>query len=331
MWKEKALKKKIIVLISSFFVIFLINFMIPYLMPGDPFLYSSGEAGIDNTTSYSEAQLEELRAYYGLDKPVLERLVDSVKGYLQGDFGQSIHYKSSVLDIIASRLPWTLYIMGVTLVLSMVIGVSFALWGIRRGRIDSVLHPILSILEEVPTFLIGILLLFLIAAKSDIFPISGGATAFATYTSYGQWLYDIGIHSILPIGALVLTTIPSFYFTARASFMSIMSEPYVLNAKAKGLKELWIRWRYIFVNGFTPIVACFFLMVGASIGGTMLVENVFAYPGLGTILYEAVSYRDYPLIQGIFLVSTIMVLISLFLADVLNEMNGKRGRKNEKM
>lgn len=323
------MKKKIIVFLCSFIVIFFVNFFIPYLMPGDPFMYSSGDAGVNNTTSYSEEQLEELRAYYGLDKPVLERLVDSVQGYLQGDFGQSIHYKSGVLDIIASRLPWTLYIMGTTLVLSMILGVSFALLGIRRRKVDEILHPILSILEEVPTFLVGILLLFLIAANSDIFPISGGVTAFAKYTTYWQWIQDVVIHSVLPIGALVITTTPSFYFTARASFLGVIREPYVMNAKAKGIGEMQIRWRYIFVNGITPIIACFFLMIGASIGGTMLVENVFAYPGLGTILYEAVTYRDYPLIQGIFLVSTLMVLISLFFADVLNEMNGKRGRGDE--
>lgn len=323
------MKKKIIVFLCSFVVIFLVNFFIPYLMPGDPFMYSSSDVGVNNTTSYSEEQLEELRAYYGLDKPILERLVDSVQGYLQGDFGQSIHYKSEVLDIITSRLPWTLYIMGTTLVLSMIFGVSFALLGIRRRKVDEILHPILSILEEVPTFLVGILLLFLIAANSDIFPISGGVTAFAKYTTYWQWIQDVFIHSVLPIGALVITTTPSFYFTARASFLNVIREPYVTNAKAKGIGEMQIRWRYIFVNGIAPIIACFFLMIGASIGGTLLVENVFAYPGLGSILYEAVSYRDYPLIQGIFLVSTLMVLISLFLADVLNEMSGKRGREDE--
>lgn len=322
------MKKKIVLFMGSFLVIFLVNFMIPYLMPGDPFMYSAGEAGVDNTTSYSEEQLEELRAYYGLDKPLVERLRSSVQGYLQGDFGQSIHYKSGVGEIIASRLPWTLYIMGVTLILSMLLGTTLALWGIRNRNIDGVLHPILSIIEEVPTFLIGILFLFLIAARSDVIPLSGAVTAFATYTTYGQWIQDILLHSLLPIGALVVTVTPGFYFTARASFLSVIREPYVLHAKAKGIGELQVRWRYIFANGVTPVIACFFLMVGASIGGTMLVENVFAYPGLGTILYEAVTYRDYPLIQGIFMVSTCMVLVSLFLADALNEWSRKRGNQD---
>lgn len=324
------MKKRILLFVASFLVIFLVNFFIPYLMPGDPFQYTSGDAGVDNLVSYSEAQLEELRAYYGLDLPLGEQLVNTVERYLEGDLGMSIHYKTSVNEVILSRLPWTMYIMGTTLILSLVLGSVLALWSLRREGVGKIVYPILSVLEEVPTFLIGILLLFLVAAKGSIFPLSGGITAFATYSTYFQWIQDIVWHSILPITALVLTTTPSFYFTARASFLSVLQEPYMVNAKAKGLREMRIRWRYVFTNGMAPVIACFFLLVGSSIGGTMLIENVFAYPGLGTVLYQAVTYRDYPLIQGIFLISTLLVLCSLFIADLLNSLSRKAGT-NERL
>lgn len=324
------MKKKLMLFVASFMVIFLINFFIPYLMPGDPFSYASGDSGVDNTVGYSEEQVEELRAYYGLDLPIGEQLINTIERYIQGDLGMSIHYKTTVNDVIFNRLPWTLYIMGTTLVISLILGALLALWSIRREQVGQIIYPVLSILEEVPTFLIGILLLFLVAAKGSAFPLSGGVTAFATYSSYTQWLQDVIWHSVLPITAMVLTTTPSFYFTARASFLSVVQEPYMLNARAKGIGEMQVRWRYIFVNGMAPVIACFFLLVGSSIGGTMLVENVFAYPGLGTVLYEAVSYRDYPLIQGIFLVSTVLVLCSLFLADVLNSL-GRKGGANGKL
>ena len=99
----------------------------------------------------------------------------------------------------------------------------------------------------------------------------------------------------------------------------------MLNAKAKGLKEKRILWKYIFINGITPVVARFFLSVGSTVGGTLLIENVFAYPGLGTVMREAVRYRDYTMIQGVFLLSTVIVLVSLLISDIINDFVDKRG------
>lgn len=321
------MKKKLILFVCSFAVIYLVNFFIPQLMPGDPFSYSTTVSGVDGV-AYSQEQIAQLQAYYGLDKPVGEQLLDSITRNIQGNFGQSIHYKRDVSEILGERLPWSLLLMGTTLVLSLVGGSALALWSVRRKKADGILYPIFSALGEIPPFLIGILLLFTIAANSDIFPLSGAYTAFATYYSYGAYYYDVFIHAVLPIATLTLVTLPRFYFTARASFLTVSKELYMENARAKGLKEGRIRWRYLFANGVTPIVACFFLSVGGAIGGTMLVENVFAYPGLGTVLKEAVQYRDYPLIQGIFLLATVLTLTSLLLADILNHFaDGKGGKK----
>ena len=131
-------------------------------------------------------------------------------------------------------------------------------------------------------------------------------------------VWDLVSHAMLPILSLVLVMFPRFYFTARASFLEVMGKPYLLNAKAKGLKDGRFRWRYIFRNGMTPVVARFFLEVGTAVGGTLLIENVFAYPGLGLVMREAVRYRDYMMLQGFFLLSTGLVLTSLFLADMIN-------------
>ena len=134
-------------------------------------------------------------------------------------------------------------------------------------------------------------------------------------------------HAFMPIDRLCIFTIPKFFFTARASFQTVLSKPYMLtNARAKGCAEWRIRWRYILVNGITPIVARLFLSVGSAIGSTMLIENVFAYPGLGTVMRESVQYRDYVMIQDIFLLSAVMVLVSLFVADVVNCRRTERRR-----
>lgn len=323
------MKKKILLLICSFVVIYLINFAIPRLMPGDPFDYESAAAGEESSTEMTQEMKEYFRAYYGLDKPLGEQLLNNIKANLKGDFGYSIHYKHSVSEILAERLPWTLVIIGSTLVLSLLIGCALALVCVRHARADSFIYGLFAALAEIPPFLIGLLLLFLVAANVSWIPLSGAVTAFGKYATEWEWIRDVIVHAMLPVTALSLVTVPRFFFTARASFLSINEKPYILNAKAKGLKERRIRWRYIFVNALPPIVARFFLSVGGAVGGTMLIENVFAYPGLGIVMRESVKYRDYPMIQGVFLLSTLIVLLSLFAADVINSL-AHRDREGER-
>ena len=318
------MKKKILLLLCSFVVIYLVNFTIPRLMPGDPFDYQSAAAGEESSTEMTEELKEYLRAYYGLDKPFFAQLWQNIKNNLRGDLGYSIHYKHPVSELLMERLPWTAFIMFTTLALSLILGTALALLGLRRKKADGCLYALFSVLWELPHFLVGILLLFLVAARVDWIPLSGAVTAFGIYYSEWDWIGDVLLHALMPIAALTLVTIPGFYFTARASFISIIERPYVLAARAKGLREGRIRLHYVFRNALPPIVARFFLSVGAAIGGTMLIENVFAYPGLGTVMREAVKYRDYPLIQGVFLLSTVLVLMSLFIADMINDINDRR-------
>ena len=173
--------KKLLMLLGAFLVIYLLNFSIPRLMPGDPFDYTSGAAGDDVDAAYSEEQKELLRAYYGLDKPFFPQLRDTIVDNLHGDFGQSIHYKRPVADILLERLPWSLWIMGSTLALSLLLGVALALLCVRRPWADRALYPVLSALAEVPPFLTGVLLLFLVAARAAWIPLSGAYTPFAQY------------------------------------------------------------------------------------------------------------------------------------------------------
>ena len=126
------MRRKLLMLLGAFLVIYLINFTIPRLMPGDPFDYVSSAAGDDGSVAYSEEQKEQLRAYYGLDKPFWEQLGDTLWSNLRGDFGQSIHYRRPVGEVLLERLPWSLWILGASLALSLVIGVGLALWCVRR-------------------------------------------------------------------------------------------------------------------------------------------------------------------------------------------------------
>lgn len=319
------MKRKLWMLLLTFLVIYLFNFTIPRLMPGDPFEYTSSDASENSDTSISAEQKEYLRQYYGLDKPFLQQLWNSIKANLRGDFGQSIHYKRAAAEVIRERLPWTFLMMGTTLSISFLGGVFLALVCVRRPKIDRILYSLFSLLAEIPSYLIGILLLFLVAARVPWLPLAGAETAFAQYSSFWDRLRDVLLHALLPAASLCSMSIPRFFFTARASFQSISQKLYLLSAKSKGLSERRIRWRYLFVNGITPVLARLFLSVGSALGGTMLIENVFAYPGVGTVMREAVRYRDYIMIQDVFLLSAVLVLVSLLIADLLNALADRIG------
>lgn len=309
--------RKVAVLILSFFVIYTFNFFIPRLMPGDPFSHSSAVSG-EEMAGLSEKELARLKAYYGLDKPIMTQFITTVKNNLQGDFGQSILYKKSVIEVISARLPWTLYIVFATLIISLISGVVLALICINKPKLDAYIYRAMSLVCEMPSFLIGVLFLFLIAAKVPWIPLAGNLTPFRRYTSAFEFAGDVLLHSFLPILALVVVTTPVFYFTSRSSFKTIINKEYIVNANAKGLSDKTIKYKYILLNAILPIIARFFLNVGSCIGATLLIENVFAYPGLGKILRDAVMYRDFILIQGIFLLSTTFVLVASFISDTIN-------------
>ncbi|HZK24211.1 MAG TPA: ABC transporter permease [Oscillospiraceae bacterium] len=311
------MSRKLLLLVCAFLVIYTFNFFLPRLMPGDPFAHNTAMSG-QEMQGLSKAELARLKAYYGLDKPLWEQFKKTIKDNLQFNFGQSILYKKSVAAIITSRLPWTLYIMVSTLIISLLLGVLLALLCLQNSQWDTLVYKGMSLLAEIPAYLVGILLLFLVAARVKAIPLAGNLTPFYQHPNSFSWLVDVVKHSLLPISALVITMMPSFYFTARTSMQSIMTKEYVLNAYAKGLSAKTIRYKYVLLNAIFPLAARFFLNVGHCIGGTMLIENVFAYPGLGKVLRDAVMYRDFILIQGVFLLSTTVVLISSFISDLIN-------------
>lgn len=310
------MKKKTLFFIGTFLVVYVLNFLIPSMMPGDPFLYMQEIS--ESASSYSEEDLQSLRSYYGLDKPVGERFIQTVRNNIHGEFGQSIFYKQSVRTVVLDRLPWTVFIMTMTLLLSLLIGVLLAGISVQHPRFDANLYHFMSVIAEIPAYLIGFLVLFLIAAKVKWIPVSGARTPFANHATQMENLRDILLHALMPVLSLTIVTVPGFYFTSRTSFKTVLGKKYILNAQAKGLSKYRILFSYILLNAVLPIVAHFFLSIGFAVGGTMLVENVFAYPGLGTTIRLAVRYRDYPLIQGVFLLSTAMVMISSFVSDLIN-------------
>ncbi len=308
------MKKSLLVI----FMVICMNFFLPRLMPGDPFLYLSVEDG--NTASvFSQEQIDQYKEYYGLDRPLFIQFIRYLKSMAKGDLGISIFYHTSVINLIKTRIPWTISIVTVSLAVSCMVGTltgTVSAWH-RDGIFDRIVYFIMLLISEVPAFLIGIFLLFFLAAGLKWFPLSGGSTVFSSYDSVWEQIGDILHHMVLPVLTLVLTRVGSFYLLARNSMLDVLTKDYIRTARGKGLKKGRILYMHALRNSIPPVVMQIFMSLGALFGQAVLVENVYSYPGVGSLMREAVLNRDYALMQGIFLVMAMTVLIMNDLSELV--------------
>lgn len=304
-------------LITVAFILTL-NFFIPRLMPGDPFTFLSSSAG-HGTITFSQEQIDKYQSYYGLDQSLGQQFISYTEKLLKGDLGYSIYYNDTVVNVIFARLPWTLSIVFVSLVLSGIIGLIIGCISAysRNSFFDQVTYFMMICFGEIPVFLLGIFFLFFLAAQTGLFPLAGGISPFVSFETCGEKIADMIQHAFLPILTLSLGRIGEFYLLSRNSMLSVLSKDYMRTAKAKGLTRTRIVFRHAMKNALLPVVTRIFLSLGGVFGGAVLVENVFNYPGVGRLMQEAVLFRDYVLIQGIFLFVALTVLTMNLLADVV--------------
>lgn len=310
--------KKIFEYFIVFFIIISLNFLLPKLMPGDPFTFLSSDEG-SITTTYTEEQIEKYKEYYGLDKPMSKQYKDYLKNLCKGDLGYSIYFNDKVSSIIFRRIIWTMGIVIISIIVSSFLGVTlgaFSAWH-RKKMVDKVIYYIMIVVSEIPSFLIGTLLLFFLAAGTGLFPLSGSITIFASYKNTFQYIMDIIHHGFLPVLALVISQIGNYYLLCRNSMMTVLSKDYIKTAEGKGLSDKRIIYIYGLKNAILPVITRIFMNLGSVFSGAILVENVFNYPGIGRLMSQAVMFRDYVLIQGIFLCICISVLTMNFLSDIV--------------
>ncbi|MGH4038212.1 MAG: ABC transporter permease [Sphaerochaeta sp.] len=322
------MKRFIIVL----FAILTINFLLPRLMPGDPFLTLSAEDGF-TSVQYSEQEVQNLKEYYGLDKPIATQFIEYYANVLKGDFGRSIFYNESVNKILLRKLPWTIFIVLSSLLIGCIVGLSLGILSMinRNKNFDKVFYTLIITVSEIPSFLIGIAFLFIFAANLGWFPLSGGVSAFTEPSFSLSYIEDILSHAFLPILTMSIPSIGQFYILSRSSMITIISKDYIITGKAKGLSKKRLNIYYILKNSLSPIISRVFLNIGHLFAASILVENVFAYPGIGTLMKESVLKRDYPLIQAIFLIIALLVLLMNYLAEHINRKIDPRGRDDEKI
>ncbi len=298
-------------------ILLTLNFFLPRMMPGDPLAYLMGEPGADAPMLLTEEMRANLLEYYGLDKPLVAQYWDYLSGLARGDLGWSIYYNAPVGSVILGRLKWTLVLGGTAAVIYIALGIALgAISAWRRGSgTDVGLLVTIFSLGSWPPFFLGMVFIVFFSYQWGLFPIGGAQSAQAARLGGLRQVGDILHHWFLPALTLVVTHLPGMYLITRNSMLSVMREDYIRTARSKGILESLVLLQHALPNALLPIVTTIGLRFGFMLMGTMFVEVVFAYPGMGTLIYEAGAARDYPLLQGAFLMTMIVVLALNLIAD----------------
>ncbi|MBB0245696.1 ABC transporter permease subunit [Streptomyces alkaliphilus] len=293
-----------------------INFLIPRLMPGDP---------VQSLINRFQGQLssraiDSLRTLFGLDeeRSLWQQYLDYLGNIFTGDLGTSFTYfPTGVSEILAQSLPWTLALMGITTLLAFVLGTAIGIHaGWRRGSWLDGMLPLTTFFSSIPYFWLGLIAIAVFAVQWPVFPASGGFDNSLVPAFSAEFIGSALHHGILPGITIIVSAVAGWILGMRNMMVTVSSEDYVLVGQAKGLTERRVMYAYAARNAILPNISNFALSLGFIVGGTLLVEMVFSYPGIGYVLFQAVAANDYPLMQGVFLIITLAVLVANLLADV---------------
>lgn len=296
------LRKRLLQTVPVLFGIVLTVFLVVRLIPGDPARIMLGQRA-------SEQKLAELRAELGLDQPVWQQFLTFVGNVAQGDLGNSLFYRRPVLDVILERLPVTVSLVALSVILSVAICLPLAVAAATRqgGAVDQTVRGLSTLTLAMPGFWLGLNLLILFAVVWPVFPLSG----------FGDGPLDILWHLTLPAITITASLAPILIRTLRASLIEVMSAPHVQFARTKGLSEGRLMRRHVLRNGLMATVTILGVNIGWLMGGSVIVETVFSLPGLGALIVSSISARDYPMIQGIALVFGLMVILINLITDLV--------------
>lgn len=299
----------------TLFVLVSLAFLIPRVMPGDPLLALIDPAA---PAYLQDSSLrEELAEYYGLDQPLLTQYGQYLEGLVRRDLGTSIRYNRPVAELVAARLPWTLLLIGTAMALAIAVGVISGIqsaW--RRDRpVDRGMLAAFLGFRSFPVYFLASLAVFVFAARLGWFPLGGEESQFVTQ-GLGERVLDIAHHLALP--ALILATqfAAGYYLLMRAGVVTELGADYLKMGRAKGLGERPLKYRYAARNAMLPVVTQTAMQFGSAVTGTIFVETVFTYQGMGRLMFEAVEFRDYPILQAGFAVFGVLVVTVNFAADM---------------
>ncbi len=314
----------------TIFAIIVLNFILFRMMPGSP------ERVLLRNQYLTQEKIDQVRQEWGLDKPLLpinlsldppslgiapeNQLFSFIVSTAQGDLGYSFFFRGTpVVDVLASRFWPTIILIGFGEVISIFVGLALGAYaGWRRGGFgDRVGSGLSLVLYSMPYFVIGMPLIIVFAAGLGWFPTSGMSTPGMSRQPLFEQAWDLGSHLVLPLVAVTLGLLGSYSILMRSSIIDTRSEDYITTARAKGLADGRILRSHAFPNALLPMVTLIAINLGYVIAGAITAEIVFSWPGLGTLTIHALSARDYPVLQGIFLLVAVSVVIANLIADIV--------------
>jgi peptide/nickel transport system permease protein len=308
----RYLVRKFLQALLTIVFIVLLNFVLFRAMPGSP-----DRAIARNLPAGVKA---ELYARWGLDKPLIpDQLVTYVADISHGDLGDSFKFDETVVNVLADRLWPTLILFGLGEIIAIVVGLSlgsYSGWK-RGGPIDYIGNGISLILYSMPYFIIGMIMLIIFSTTLGWFPTSGMFSFGASFQSPLDQFLDFLWHLTLPLATVAIGLIGQYSILMRSSVIETLDEDYVTTARAKGLTDLTVLRAHALPNATLPVVTLIAINMGYVIAGAITVEVVFGWPGLGTLTVDALNARDYPVLQGIFLLLSVSVVMANFVADLV--------------
>ncbi len=312
--------RKIGLFVLTLWAAITLNFALPRLMPGSPVDAALGKLA-QSGQQVTNAQRHAVEVQLGLPNTnVASQYVDYLGNTARLNFGTSYSFPNeTVATTIKKALPWTLVLVGMTTIIAFVVGTLLGVYaGWRRGRAaDAAVTVGATMFSAFPPFWLGLLLLYGFSFKLNWFPTKGGYLPGATPNLSFGFLTDAAKHSVLPGATLAVTSLSGWVFGMRNNMINTLGEDYITFAEANGLRSRTIALAYAARNALLPNVTAFGLSLGAVVGGSVLVEGVFGYPGVGNLLYIAVTNHDFPMMQALFLVITVTMLVAIFIVDLL--------------
>ena len=315
--------KKAVMMLVTFYAISTIIFLLPRLTPVDP------KSLLADNPRIPESIRENLIASFGLNKPILDQYVSFYANLFRGNLGYSFLYRDPVLSVLLTRLPWTILLLGTSTAIFIALGIVIGvLQASRYGSKFDIATLVASFAaSSFPFFWVGMVFIYLFAFVVPIFPTFGASTPGLVSADPLATLKDICWHLALPAITIVVVNISRYSFYLRNIMVGVLSEDYIITAKAKGLSKTKVLFKHGLRNAMLPTMTMMAMDFGFILAGGIFVETVFSYPGVGSLAYEAILNADYPLMNGEFILLSVVILVANFTADALYSVLDPRIRK----
>ena len=312
--------RRIGIALFTIFVIVSLTFFIVRKTPGDVMQAWAMDLVTAYGMSYEDA-LSMVKSWYGYeaDQPLLQQYITYISGLLKGDLGKSFIYKVSVNEVLIKALPWTVFVISISLLLSFGIGVllGMAMAWKRKSILNPIVTAYASFTGATPDYITALILLIIFAVNLRIFPLKGAYDAMITPGFTWPFIKSVLMHAALPIAAYTFEHAAGWALAMKGSAVSVLGEDYIMAARARGLKERRIMISYMGRNAILPLVTSLAISVGGMVGGSTLIETIFSYPGIGWFFGEALIKRDFGLMQGLFLFLAASIIFANLAADIL--------------